>query len=626
MITDQCKCKTKTYRNPPGAVPDGVFVDINISFGFNNMNNIDDIDGSTKNIKNVYLVAVYNDSETKSFLMKRNGFDFTYNYSLQVSKGLYFYWFEAEHQNDVREYYYKNGKMPYPDNNMQKWQITVYDKNFKTPDSFKGGIMYHIFVDRFAKSESWIPEVREGFYMHESADESPLYNPDEYGKIKNDDVYGGNLMGIIEKLDYLKELNVDILFLSPVVEANSNHKYNVADFEKIDSMFGDDEIFGELIREAGKRDMKIILDGVFNHTGDDSVYFNRYGRYDSLGAYQSKESKYYEWYNFNDWDNNKEDYDCWWGIKSLPSIKKDQLLFRAFICGVNGIIEKWLRRGIAGYRIDVADELSDRMLKGINKAVKETSPDSMIWGEVWEDASNKIAYGQRRRYLLGDQLDSVMNYPLKDAVINYLRTGDSQVMADFMDMIVLNYPKQSIDCLMNIIGTHDTMRVLTALGTEEFTDDKNMMAEVKLSADERLNGVFLLKAAVLMQMTLPGIPCIYYGDEAGMEGYSDPFNRRFFPWDHIDKDLHGFYKKICGIRKNNKKVFAEGDYKLVCAENGLFWYKRTKGDDAIYTYVNLSENKYDLKEPNCICPSLLTGEVITELKPKSFDVFDIKCL
>ena len=608
MIPD----KYKTYRNPPGAVPDGVFVDITISF---------DIDTGITDIKNVYLAVIYNDNnnQNKIYVMKKTSLDSVYSYNLEVSKGLYFYWFEIEYQNGKKEYIYKN-------NNTQKWQITVYDKNFKTPDLFKGGIIYHIFVDRFAKSDSWKPEVREGFYLHESISETPFYKSD-----KNDDVYGGNLMGIIEKLDYLKELNVDIIYLSPVFEANSNHKYNIADYTKIDGMFGDDKIFDELIEQAKKRGIKIILDGVFNHTGDDSVYFNRYGRYKSLGAYQSKASEYYDWYNFNDWDNNRDDYECWWGVKSLPSVKKDQPVFRAYICGVNGIIEKWLKRGIAGYRIDVADELSDRMLKGINKAVKETSPDNIIIGEVWEDASNKVAYGQRRHYLLGNQLDSVMNYPLKEAIINYLRTGNSQAMSEVMDMITENYPKQSIDCLMNIIGTHDTMRILTALGmgSESFTDDKNIMAESKLSPNERTNGIFLLKAAVLMQMTLPGIPCIYYGDEAGLEGYGDPFNRRFFPWDNIDENIHDFYKKICRVRKENINIFAEGEYKLVREKSGLFCYKRYKGiknGGEIYAYINLSDNPYSLdlsgsKNSKDIFISLLNGEIITELKAKSYDLF-----
>ena len=603
----------KICRDPQGAVPDGMFVDITISFEKASGGERADIP-EVVNMQSVNMVAVYNDSETKSYIMTKNGADFTYR--LQVSKGLYFYYFELEYRDGSREYYYKNGRLPYPDADMPKWQITVYDRNFKTPESFKGGIMYHIFVDRFARSDSWKPEARFGLRMRESVDETPSYQPGEQGY----DVYGGNLMGIIEKLGYLKELNVDIIYLSPIFEANTNHKYTTADYTKIDGMFGGDEIFDLLIKEAADRGIKIILDVAFNHTGDDSVYFNKYGRYESLGAYQSKDSPYHDWFTFNDWDNNKDDYECWWGLTNVPSVKKDHPIFRAFICGINGVAEKWIKRGLSGYRIDVADELSDRMLKGINKAAKETKSDSIIIGEVWEDASNKIAYGQRRQYLLGGQLDSVMNYPFKDAVIKYLKTKNSRVMSGVMEMIISNYPKQSTDCLMNIIGTHDTLRILTELGSDEFTDNKDIMAHSRLSEPEKATGMFRLKAAVLMQMTLPGIPCIYYGDEAGMEGYGDPFNRRFFPWDKIDAEIHGFYKKICGIRNKNKNIFADGEYALVNEDEGLFCYKRTKNGNEIYVCVNLSNDAYEPSAAGSFS-SLLTGGRVISLPSGTFDIF-----
>lgn len=631
----------RIYRVPSGAVPDGTSVKIYIAFANAPYS-------CPKNIKNINLITIYNDSEIKLYKMNMNMSvnadatdtaenpadpameqeELVFSADIAVTKGLYFYYFEVEYQ-DKKDYYYKTEKLTYSDDNAKKWQITVYDKNYQTPDFFKGGIMYHIFVDRFARSKSWNPEVREGLYMHVSTDDTPFYKPDINGKIRNEDVYGGNIRGITEKLDYLSGLNVSIIYLCPIFEANSNHKYGAADYEKIDDMFGDDDIFGELIYEAGKRGMKIILDGVFNHTGDDSIYFNKYNKYDSLGAYQSKESKYYDWYNFNDWDRNKDDYECWWGVKSLPSLKKDQPVFRAYICGVNGIIEKWLKRGAAGYRIDVADELSDRMLKDIKKAAKETSPESIIIGEVWEDASNKVSYGKRRQYLLGNQLDSVMNYPLKQAIINYLRLGNSAAMSEVMDMIIENYPKQSADCLMNIIGTHDTMRILTALGAENYETEKDIMAESKLSVYERAHGTVLLKAAVLLQMTLPGIPCIYYGDEAGAEGYSDPFNRRFFPWDNIDSDIHEFYKKICGIRKSYE-IFKDGEYQLVKEYKGLFFFKRVKESEKIYIYVNLAGNGYNIEdlsglvktiEVNRDFISLLDGTLVRTIKAHHFDIF-----
>ena len=626
------------YRSPAGAIPEGTVLELSLGLA------------EEKDVQKIYLVVLYNDSEMKSYQMERisntyhhegnvthNYHDIQYEneqgkeneeqqvYKIKVDteKGLYFYHFEIEYSNK-KEYLYKNGVQSYPNNDMPKWQITVYDKNFQTPDFYKGGIIYHIFVDRF-NSVGEI-KVRDGLYMHKNKDDIPFYKPDEDGKIKNEDVYGGNLRGIIEKLDYLKELNVSLIYLSPIFEAHSNHKYNTADYTKIDDMFGDDEIFDELIAKADGLGIKIILDGVFNHTGEDSVYFNKAGRYDSVGAYQSMRSQYYDWYTFNKWN---DDYECWWGVKSLPAVKKDQPIFRTFICGVDGIVEKWLKRGAAGFRIDVADELSDRMLKGINRAAKDTSPEKIIIGEVWEDASNKMAYGYRRQYLLGNQLDSVMNYPLKDAIISYLRTGNSKIVADVMNMIMNNYPKPSIDCLMNVLDSHDTVRILTALGTANFADSKDEMAVAKLTPVERINGVALLKMAVLMQMTLPGVPCIYYGDEAGMEGYGDPFCRRFFPWDNIDKEIHSFYKRMGSIRASYK-VFVDGGYELIDGGDGVFCFRRFKEEqesrnsEEVIICINLSDKDYCLtdKFTDKKLRSLITNKCIYIVKAGEWDILD----
>ena len=623
------------YRNPTGAVPDGTALELSLVLI------------NERNVQKVNLVVIYNDSEMKSYQMEkidgifhRDGTAAYTNYDvysneseeqqlykieLDPVKGLYFYHFEIEH-SDKKEYLYKDGIHNYPNNNLPQWQITVYDKNFKTPDFYKGGIIYHIFVDRFNSSGE--VKVRDGFYMHEDKSDIPFYMPDENGKIKNEDVYGGNLRGIIDKLDYLKELNVSVIYLSPIFEAHSNHKYNTADFTKIDDMFGDDEIFDELIAKAEDKGIKIILDGVFNHTGDDSVYFNRAGRYDSIGAYQSKQSKYYDWYTFNNWhgDNKaNEDYDCWWGIKSVPAIKKDQPVFRAFICGIGGVVESWLKRGAAGFRIDVADELSDRMLKGINRAAKEVSAEKIIIGEVWEDASNKMAYGYRRQYLLGNQLDSVMNYPLKDAVITYLRTGNSKIVAEVMQSIMNNYPKPSIDCLMNLLDSHDTVRILTALGTANFVETKDEMAAAKLTPVEKIYGVTLLKMAVVLQMTLPGVPCIYYGDEAGMEGYGDPFCRKYFPWDNIDEEIHSFYKRIGKIRSSHE-IFTDGGYELIEDSDGVFCFRRFRFKDGteseIVVCVNLSDKNYNLADgfANKKLRSLITDVPVESVRRGEWDI------
>lgn len=624
------------YRNPMGALPEGTVLELSL------------ILSDEKDVQKIYLVALFNDSEMKSHQMEKasntyhregnvahNYHDIhsiqneneqaeeheVYRVKIDTSKGLYFYHFEIEYSNQ-KKYLYKNGIQNYPNNSMSQWQITVYDKNFQTPNFFKGGIIYHIFIDRF-NSVGEI-KVRDGLVMHTNKNEMPFYHPSADGITRNEDVYGGNLRGIIEKLDYLKDLNVNIIYLSPIFEAHSNHKYNTADYFKIDDMFGDDETFDELIAKANKLGIKIILDGVFNHTGHDSIYFNKEGRYDSVGAYQSQQSKYYDWYTFTNWN---EEYECWWGVKSLPAIKKDQPIFRAFVCGIDGVVEKWLKRGAAGFRIDVADELSDRMLRGINRASKDTSSEKIVIGEVWEDASNKMAYGYRRQYLLGNQLDSVMNYPLKEAVITYLRTGNSKIIADVMQMIMNNYPKPSIDCLMNLLDSHDTVRILTALGTANFAENKDEMAAAKLTPVERIHGVTLLKMAVAMQMTLPGVPCIYYGDEAGMEGYGDPFCRKYFPWDNIDKEIHSFYKRMGSIRKSYK-VFVDGDYELIEGNDGIFCFRRfkevqdSKSEDEIIVCVNLSDKIYCLTDnfTEKKLKSLITNRLVDSVKAGEWDV------
>ncbi|GHV11133.1 hypothetical protein FACS1894219_01790 [Clostridia bacterium] len=595
-------------RVPDGVAAIGDSVAIQLSVG--------DAANPADIITGVRLIVVYNDTQPHTYNMTQSA-PWMYTHTLTVSRGLYFYYFEAQYADRLR-FIYRDGESDFSDGFRKPFQITVTDRDISTPDFLKGGIMYHIFVDRFARSERFTPEVRDHFIMHESTADMPHYLPDPDGIDRNRDVFGGNLAGIIDKLPYLKELNVSVLYLSPIFEAHSNHKYNTADYLKIDPMFGDDAIFDELIEKAQSLGIRIILDGVFNHTGDDSVYFNKYSRYDSVGAYQSEESKYANWYNFNVFP---DEYDCWWGVKSLPCIRKDEPIFRAFICGVGGVIDKWMKRGIAGLRIDVADELSDRMLKGINKAVKEADPQGTIIGEVWEDASNKIAYGQRRQYLLGGQLDSVMNYPVKDAIIKFLREGDSKTISSVMSDICNNYPKESINCLMNIIGTHDTARILTALGAAIIPEGRPAQSGFMLSPEEKARGLRLLRAAAALQFTLPGFPCVFYGDEVGSEGCGDPFNRRFFPWDDIDINLRDYYVMLSKIRADNRDVYAEGSYsESPCKAAGVYQFTRKANGKIIATCVNTSEEAFALGEEYT---SLLTGDKINAVPPGGAEIYSL---
>lgn len=463
------------------------------------------------------------------------------------------------------------------------WQITVYDKNFKTPDWLKGGIIYQIFPDRFAFSEEEKANVPSDRVMRTDRDGEPYWRPDENGKVLNNDYFGGDLKGIEQKLDYISSLGVTCIYLNPIFEAHSNHRYDTADYTKIDSLLGTQADFEALCKSAEKKGIKIILDGVFSHTGCDSKYFNEYGRYDTVGAYQSQSSEYYDWYKFKNWP---DDYLSWWGIRLLPEVIEENPGFIEYITGENGIARRWLRCGASGWRLDVADELPDEFLDSFRRAVKAENPDALVMGEVWEDASNKFSYGQRRRYLTGDQLDSVMNYPFAGAVIDFVRTGIAELFSSRVMTIVENYPKQVLDVLMNHISTHDTMRAVTALAGESCEyRDRYWQSTHSLDENAYRNGIQLMKMAAAVQFTLPGVPSIYYGDEAGMQGYKDPFNRCCYPWGKENAELVEWYRKLGEIRSANK-CFVDGKLEILSSVAGCVAYSRKKDENAILVISN----------------------------------------
>ena len=399
----------------------------------------------------------------------------------------------------------------------------------------------------------------------------------------NNDYFGGDLKGIEQKLDYIRSLGVSCIYLNPIFEAHSNHRYDTGDYTKIDSLLGTQEDFESLCKKAGSLGIKIILDGVFSHTGCDSKYFNEYGRYDTVGAYQSQSSEYYGWYKFKNWP---DDYLSWWGIKLLPEVIEENPGFIEYITGENGIARKWLKCGAAGWRLDVADELPNVFLDSFRKAVKAENPDALVMGEVWEDASNKFSYGQQRRYLTGKQLDSVMNYPFAGAVIDFVRTGIAEVFSSRVMTIIENYPKQVLDVLMNHISTHDTMRAITALAGEscEFRD-RYWQSTHSLDENAYRYGIQLMKMATAVQFTLPGVPSIYYGDEAGMQGYKDPFNRCCYPWGNENTELLEWYKKLGEIRRANK-CFVDGKLEILSCVAGCVAYSRKKDENAILVISN----------------------------------------
>lgn len=464
-----------------------------------------------------------------------------------------------------------------------EWQLTVYEKDFTTPLSYCGGVIYQIFPDRFCRSGTVKKNVPDDRVIRNDLDGCPDWAPDENGKIKNNDYFGGDIRGIISRLDYLKALGVTLIYLNPIFEAHSNHRYDTADYLKIDPLLGTEKDFSDLCAEADKRGIGIILDGVFSHTGADSRYFNKYGRYDDVGAYQSEKSPYYSWYKFKEWPDK---YDCWWNIDILPNVNEDDPRYLRFITGKNGVIRHWLKLGACGWRLDVADELPDEFIDELRKAAKEEKSDCLIIGEVWEDASNKSSYSKRRRYLTGKQLDSVMNYPFKDAILYFLRTGIADGFTDKILTIIENYPPQVLHLLMNHIGTHDTARAMTALAGDSANGrDREWQAGRRLSSSQREVGVKLMKTASAVQFTLPGIPSVYYGDEAGAEGYGDPFNRCFYPYGNENEELLEWYKTLGKIRKENPAL-ALGDFVPVSEAAGCVAYSRNLNGNSILTIAN----------------------------------------
>ena len=470
------------------------------------------------------------------------------------------------------------------------WQLTVYSRNFSTPDWLKGGVFYQIFPDRFCCSGEKKKNVPSDRVLRNDFDGEPEWRPTSEGKVLNNDYFCGDLKGITSKLDYISSLGVTCLYLNPIFESQSNHRYDTSDYSKIDPLLGNERDFEELCKKAEEYGISVILDGVFSHTGDDSIYFNKYGRYKNNGAYQSKDSKYYDWYKFVKYP---EEYHSWWGISILPEIKEESPSFIEFIAGEDGIARKWLKSGARGWRLDVADELPDVFLDEFRKAVKEENPEAIVLGEVWEDASNKFSYGERRRYFGGKQLDSVMNYPFAEAIISFIRSGRVEGFSDKILTILENYPKCCIDVLMNHIGTHDTMRAITRLAGESCEyRDRQWQSEHFLNEKQYEFGVKLLKLASVIQFTLPGVPCIYYGDEAGMEGYKDPFNRKFYPWGKENKELVSHYKKLGEMRKNCP-CLKNGDYYTVSEMLGCLAFVRKNNEEEIMVIVNRNEHQID---------------------------------
>ena len=518
-----------------------------------------------------------------------------YECEISLDEGLY--WYHFRYTSDFGEFFVSKTEtsLGVVSRTISNFQQTVYLKDYQTPDWLDGGIIYQIFPDRFYNSGKCKKNVPDDRYICKDWYKTPEYSqPKEICRLGND-YYCGDLAGIEEKLDYIKELGVNCIYLNPIFEAHSNHRYNTADYMKIDPLLGNEKDLCSLIKKAKEKGIFIILDGVFSHTGDDSLYFNKHNRYKSIGAYNSPDSPYADWYKFKEYP---DDYHSWWGIETLPETIEENESFSDFITGENGVIRYWLKKGVKGWRLDVADELPDSILDKIRTAVKSESPDNYLLGEVWEDASNKISYGTRRRFLRGKQLDSVMNYPFANAIVDFLKGEPAEKLVNTVLSVVENYPPQSVKLLMNHIGTHDTARILTRLGTDRINGaDRETQSLISLTDEEYQKGTALLKLAAVLQYTLPGIPSLYYGDEAGMQGGSDPFCRGGYPWGRENKEILEFYKKLGKIRRKSK-AFRSGEFLTVEANGNLISYIRKNSESSAFIALNAGDQERTVTLPN----------------------------
>ena len=505
-------------------------------------------------------------------------------YHLPLRPDLVWYCFRFRRENGEIRWLGRNGLCG--EGEAVCWQQTVYDDACPTPDWFGRGVTYQIFPDRFRRTCVPDPAGMLGYRtVHQDWEELMDYLPDERGEIRNCDFFGGNLAGIEEKLDYLQSLGVSTLYLCPIFEADSNHRYNTGDYDKIDPMLGTESDFRRLCAKARERGIRVMLDGVFNHTGNNSRYFNAYDAYPSLGAAQSWESPYISWYTFREWPVS---YESWWGIHTLPAVNENDPGYINFIVeGKDSVIRRWLRAGADAWRLDVADELPDEFIAGIRRAMMEEKPDSFLLGEVWEDGSNKIAYDRRRKYLLGRETHGLMNYPFRVSALEYLRGGDAAAFREAMETIRENYPRSAFYSGMNMLGTHDTPRVLTMLGTcpKEAPATRTERAHYRMSPEERDKGIRLLQAGAVLLYAFPGSPTVFYGDEAGMEGWEDPFNRGTYPWGREDPVLQRRFALLGRLRRERLSL-QTGDLRWLHAQGPVLAFARDGEGETTVAAVN----------------------------------------
>ena len=525
------------------------------------------------------------------FYLEKKGRQGAYNVwtvEFSLDRGLYFYWFRFWKENGSFRLF-RQGR----DTNMEagdKWQVSFIPADFQTPSYAAGAVMYQILPDRFYKEgDCDLTYKLQPFYIHGSPEECPRYGPDPWGNWGND-FFGGNLAGIRKKLPYIQSLGTEIIYLNPIFMAFSNHRYDTANYKQVDPMLGTEADFAALCKAAHEMGMKIILDGVFSHTGNNSIYFDANHIFGN-GAVSNPQSPYRDWYRFSRYPDQ---YGAWWGIKTLPEVEELTDSYLDYIIrDEDSVVAHWMKLGADGYRLDVADELPDRFIYLLKQRIRGINPDALLIGEVWEDASNKRAYGLSRRYFVDGELDSTMHYPWRNAIINYvLGRDDGSVLGESIMSIAENYPPQVLNCLMNLLSTHDTPRILTALG-DDFRGRKEDKANRFLAPEARKLAKERLKQAAFLEFTLPGMASIFYGDEAGLEGFEDPFCRRCYPWGREDRELLEFYRKL-GQLKKNTAALRTGKVLVTAAGGGRLQFLRSLAHETAEISVNLSRTNWKL--------------------------------
>lgn len=511
-------------------------------------------------------------------------------------RGLYFYYFRI-HNSDGSFRLFKEGE----DANMESgdmWQVSCVPRDYTTPDWAKGAVIYQIFPDRFhASGRCNLAGKLEPFTVHTDWYEEVEWKPNSQGEVLNNDFYGGNFRGIADKMGYIAGLGTGIIYLNPISKSFSSHRYDTGDYKVPDPMLGTEEDFSYLCQVAHEHGIRVILDGVYSHTGSNSRYFDRYWAFGGNGAYCRQDSPYYSWYNFYSWPNS---YHSWWDFDTLPTVNKmDDKFLDYIIRDEDSVVAHWLRLGADGYRLDVADELPDEFIAMLRKRIREVKPDALLMGEVWEDASNKVSYNRRRRYFVDSELDSVMNYPFRKAILEFMRGFDAGArFKETVMSIVENYPRQVVDCNMNLLGTHDTPRILTAL-VDDFDGSREEKANRHLSRHQMEVAFDRLLMASFLQYTLPGSPSLYYGDEALMEGYRDPFNRRTYPWGRENQETLGHFRQLGRLRRDYPALRL-GDIHFFQAGDKHLGFTRTHRGQTLKIYVNRSGDAWEIPSGHVI--------------------------